>query len=146
MKKEIFLLGFLFICILGCSQNNDTTSKRNQKIEESQNQEYTVYCDNEIEAYFPGGLKTWMNVVTENFRMKVLTKNNVPKGTYKVFVTFMIAKNGKIENIKADTNFGYGIEDEMIRAIKNCPKWIPATNCGKKINTYRRQPITIIVP
>jgi hypothetical protein len=58
----------------------------------------------------------------------------------------MIAKNGTITNIKANTHFGYGIEDEMIRAIEKCPKWKPATNCGKRIDSYQQQPITIIVP
>ena len=87
-----------------------------------------------------------MKAVTRNFNKKVLINNKVPTGTYKVLVSFMVTKYGKISDIKANTNFGYGIEDEMIRAIKKCPKWKPATNCGKKINTYQQQPITIIVP
>ena len=146
MRKEIFLLGFLFISITGYSQSTDTTNKKSQEIVESQNSNIQIYCDNEIEAHFPGGLKTWTKFVIKNFRKKILIANKVPKGTYKVLVTFMIAKNGKITNIKANTHFGYGIEDEMIRAIEKCPKWKPASNCGKKINSYQQQPITIIVP
>ena len=114
MRKEIFLLIFLFNCESGYSQKTDTTNKRDQKLTESQNQDFPFYCDNEIEADFPGGVKTWMKVVSSNFRMKVPIKNKVPAGTYKVLVSFMIAKNGKIEDIKVNTNFGYGIEDEMI--------------------------------
>jgi len=146
MKKEIFLLGFLFISVIVYSQNTDTASNRKQQIQESQSSDIQIYCDNEIEAHFPGGVKRWTKFVSRNFRIKVLTKNKVPQGRYKVLVTFMIAKNGKIQNIKGDTNFGYGIEDEMIRAIEKCPKWKPATNCGKKINSYQTQPIIIIVP
>ena len=146
MKKEIFLLFFLFICSSSYSQKSDTTNKRDQKVEGSQNQDISFYCDNEIEAYFPGGLRNWVKAVTRNFNKKVLINNKVPTGTYKVLVSFMVTQYGKISDIKANTNFGYGIEDEMIRAIKKCPKWIPATNCGKKINTYQQQPITIIVP
>jgi len=146
MRKEILLLGFLFISITGYSQSTDTTNKKSQKIVESQNSDIQIYCDNEIEAHFPGGLKTWTEFVIKNFRKKILIANKVPTGTYKVLVTFMIAKNGKITNIKANTHFGYGIEDEMIRAIEKCPKWKPATNCGKKIDSYQQQPITIIVP
>jgi len=145
MRKEIFLLGFLFISITGYSQSTDTTNKKSQ-IVKSQNSDIQIYCDNEIEAHFPKGLKTWTKFVIKNFRKKILITNKVPTGTYKVLVTFMIAKNGKITNIKANTHFGYGIEDEMIRAIEKCPKWKPATNCGKKIDSYQQQPITIIVP
>jgi protein TonB len=145
MKKEVFLLGFLVICIAACSQNTCTTSKRNQKLEESQSSDINIYCEDEIEAYFPGGVKNWVKAVTGNFRMKVLMTNKVPTGTYSVSVTFMITKNGTISDVKANTNFGYGIEDEIIRAIKKCPEWKPATNCRKKINSYQQQVITIVV-
>lgn len=77
--------------------------------------------------------------------MKVPIKNKAPKGTYKVLATFLITSQGKVSCVKAETNYGYGIEEEVIRVIKKGPKWIPATNCGKKINTSKRQPVTIIV-
>jgi len=105
-----------------------------------------IYCDDETEAYFPGGVKNWMKAVTRNFNKKVLITNKAPTGTYSVFVTFMITKNGTISHVKPKTHFGYGIEDEIIRAIKKCPKWEPATSCGKKKNTYLEQVITIVVP
>jgi protein TonB len=146
MRKEIFFLGFLLISITGYSQSTDTTNRKSEKIVEPQNSDIQIYCDNEIEAHFPGGVKRWTKFVIKNFRKKILITNKVPSGTYKVLVTFMIANNGKITNIKANTHFGYGIEDEMIRAIEKCPKWKPATNCGRKIDSYQQQPITIIVP
>jgi hypothetical protein len=146
MKKGLILLTFLFLCSLGYSQNRDVTGKKAKKFEESENQDFLFYCDNEITAHFPGGTKHWKKAVTRNFRMNLLTKNKMPKGTYKVLVTFMVTKSGKIDNIIPDTNFGHGLEEEIIRTIKKCGKWMPATNCGKKINTYPRQPIIIIVP
>jgi hypothetical protein len=145
MKKGIFLLTFLLLCSLGYAQKGGITSKKAGKFEESQNQDFRFYCDNEIKAYFPAGTKNWMQAVTRNFRMDLLTKNKIPKGTYKVLVTFMVTKSGKIDSIMPDTHFGYGIEDEIIRAIKKCAKWVPATNSGKKINSYQIQPVTIIV-
>ena len=84
MKKEIFLLGFLFLYIVGYSQNTDTTNKKNQKIEESQNSDIQIYCDNEIEAYFPGGVKNCVKAVIRNINKKVLINNKVPTGAYKV--------------------------------------------------------------
>ena len=59
----MFFLGFLVICIIGHSQNFDTTNKRNQKIEESRNSDIQFYCDNEIETYFSGGAKNWVKAV-----------------------------------------------------------------------------------
>lgn len=137
MKKGIILISVLFLTVSGYTQTNDTTK------EES---DIFFYCDNEVAAYFPGGVNNWSKAVIKNFRTSRLEKNKTPQGTYKVLVTFMISKKGRIENIRAETNFGYGIEEEVIRAIKKSPKWQPATNCGKKINSYQRQPVIIIVP
>jgi len=35
-------------------------------------------------------------------------------------------EDGNINNIVANTNFGYGMEKEVIRIIKKGPKWTPA--------------------
>ncbi len=47
--------------------------------------------------------------------------------------------------MKAETSFGYGMEEEVIRIIKKGPKWTPASVNGKHVNAYRRQPVTFAV-
>lgn len=145
MKRVMHLLISLLISTSGHSQNHGSSNKTNQKMADSQNSDLQVYCDNEIDAHFPGGTKAWIKFVTKDFRMTVPTKNKAPKRTYRVVVVFLIAKDGKISDVKPETNSGYGIEEEVIRVIKHGPKWIPATNCGKKIITSKRQPVIIII-
>ncbi|HMT97196.1 MAG TPA: energy transducer TonB [Ferruginibacter sp.] len=66
-------------------------------------------------------------------------------GTYKVIVQFVVSKDGKISDIKAETNYGYGMEKEAIRLLKVSPNRIPATIDGKPEIAIRRQPVTFAV-
>jgi protein TonB len=59
-----------------------------------------------------------------------------------VVVRFIVNKDGEISDISAETNLGHGMEQEVIRLIKTSPKWIPASQYGRKVNAYRRQPVT----
>ena len=43
------------------------------------------------------------------------------------------------------TNWGYGMENEVVRIIKNGPAWVPAVQDGKQVQAYRKQPITFVV-
>ena len=146
MERLLFLLIFPFISSNAYSQDADTSTTKIRQIPDQKEIDFPFYCDNEIEARFPGGMSVWAKFVQRNYNINIPINNKAPGGKYMIRVTFMINKNGAILNIKTDTNFGYGIEAEMIKAIKKCPKWIPATNCGKKINSFRQQPITLIIP
>ncbi len=145
MPRVIYILIFLFISFHGLSQNDSSSQTKRHTVDSTQHADLQFYCDNEIEARFPGGLKAWGKFVAKNFRMSVPGKNHAPKGTYKLMVTFWINKDGKVFNAKIETNVGYGVDQEVIRVIEHCPKWISATNCGKKISSAKRQPVTIIV-
>jgi len=97
------------------------------------------------EAFFQEGGTDWQNYLAENVKPNVPIKKGAPLGQYQVVIKFMVGKNGKIADVVAETNLGYGMEDEVIRAIKKSPKWNPAIIMGKPANAYRRQPMTFIV-
>ena len=97
------------------------------------------------EAFFKEGKADWQDYLAENVKTKVPVKNGAPLGQYQVIVRFIVGKNGKIIDVRAETNLGYGMEDEVIRVIKKSPKWNPAIALGNPVNAYRRQPITFIV-
>ncbi len=52
----------------------------------------------------------------------------------KVYVGFVIRKNGKITDIKVERTLGFGCDEEAIRLIGNSGNWLPAQNNGKKVN------------
>lgn len=95
----------------------------------------------EKEAYFIGGESAWIKFLTKNIDPDVPFRKNAPPGSYTVIIQFIINKDGTLD-VEALTNFGYGMEEEVIRAVKKSPLWIPAEQDGKKIRSYRKQPIT----
>jgi antitoxin component YwqK of YwqJK toxin-antitoxin module len=70
-----------------------------------------------------------------------ITKGAKP-GIYQIIIRFIVNTDGSVSDIVAETNYGYGMEAEGIRVIKNSPKWTPASMFGKLVKAYRRQPIT----
>ncbi|HMG83106.1 MAG TPA: energy transducer TonB [Ferruginibacter sp.] len=105
----------------------------------------SVFVKVEQEAEFPGGPGAWMKFLTKNLDPNVPVDNGAPVGRYQVIIRFIVGRDGSASDIQPETNFGYGMEEEAIRAIKRAPKWIPALQNGRNVNAYKRQPITFIV-
>ena len=99
----------------------------------------------EIEASYPGGVAAWKKFLEKNLDASVTAKNKAPIGKYSAIANFMIDKDGSITEIKALTKFGYGMEDEILRAISKSGKWTPASQDGKPVRAYRTQPFTFVV-
>jgi hypothetical protein len=99
----------------------------------------------DIEAGFPGGMDGWRKYLDKNLNLKVPQKNGAPVGCYPVAVQFVVDKNGNITEVKPLTDFGYGMEDEVVKIIRNGPKWIPATQNGKPVKAYRKQTVTFLM-
>jgi len=96
-------------------------------------------------ASFQEGQSDWMAFLNDNLNSELSVKNGAPVGTYEVIVSFMIGKNGKLTNISALTNHGFGMEAEAVRVIKKSPKWNSEIYLGKPIDVYRKQPIAFII-
>ena len=104
-----------------------------------------MFTREENEATFPGGDAGWRQYLQKNLNASVAVDNRAPAGKYKAVVKFIVTKDGTLKDIYAETYHGYGIEQEVIRIIKNGPKWIPAVQYGRNVNAYRRQPVTFLV-
>ncbi|MFN8246960.1 MAG: energy transducer TonB [Ferruginibacter sp.] len=80
-----------------------------------------------------------------NLNANAPIENGAPEGTYQVVVRFIVGRDGAISDVQAETNHGYGMEQEAVKIIKKGPKWTPAIQNGRNVNAYRRQPITFVV-
>ena len=105
----------------------------------------SIFKKVEIEATFPGGVTAWTKYLMNNLNPHVPVRKKAPGGTYMVIVRFIVAKDGSISNTLAETAHGYGMEKEVLRIIKRGPKRIPASQDGRLVNAYRRQPVTFVV-
>lgn len=104
----------------------------------------TVHADVALDEapMFPGGL--------EKFYKKVGDAFNVPEigtsTTIKVFVSFVVEKDGSMSNIKVVRDPGYGAGKEAIRVLKSIKThWKPGKLRGKPVRTAYNLPITINV-
>ena len=132
MKKLVFSLYLMTATLFAHAQTPDTVS-------------VPTFVKVEVEAQFPGGLPAWKKYLQKNLKATVPVNNGAPIGSYQVIVRFIVSKDGEISNVVAETNHEYGMEQEVIRILKKGPDWVPASQNNKKVNAYRRQPITFIV-
>lgn len=105
----------------------------------------TVFQRVEVEASFPGGGEAWSNFLQTNLKADIPAKRKAPVGLYTVTVQFIVDKGGKVSDIKALTNHGFGMEQEVMRVLKRSPRWMPAVQDGKKVKAYRKQPISFSI-
>lgn len=88
---------------------------------------------------FPGGMEKFYKFVGNNFQAP--TEPNL-KG--KVYVMFIIEKDGSITNVSVLRDIGHGTGEEAMRVIKLSPKWIPAQKDGVPVRVQYSLPITIM--
>jgi len=92
----------------------------------------------DVKPEFPGGMEKFFKFIGQNF--KVPNEEGL-KG--KVFVTFIIEKDGSLSDIKVLRGIGYGTGKEAIRVLSISPKWSPGEMNGKKIRVLYALPISI---
>jgi protein TonB len=96
----------------------------------------------EVEASFTGN---WRKYLERNLTASIPVQNGARAGSYTVIIRFIVDVDGNVSDVKALTSHGFGMEEESIRVIKAGPKWEPAIQNGRKVNAYRKQPITFLV-
>jgi beta-lactamase regulating signal transducer with metallopeptidase domain len=95
----------------------------------------------ETKPEFPGGIMEFYKFVGNSFKMPAHVSNN--KINTKIFMQFMIEKDGSLSEFKIIKDAGYGLGDEAIRVLKLSPKWTPGTQDGKPVRVIYDLPITI---
>jgi beta-lactamase regulating signal transducer with metallopeptidase domain len=107
--------------------------------------EEPVFSEVEIPAQFPGGQDEWRKYLTKNLKADIAVKEGWKPGTYNVTIQFIIDKEGNLSKFEAMNYIGSKTAQHCIDIIKNGPKWIPAEQNGKKVNTYYKQPVTFVI-
>ena len=94
---------------------------------------------------FAGGLPMWRKYLERNLDAAVPVDNGAAAGAYTVLVQFIVNKDGSITDVTPLTNHGYGMEQELVRLIRQGPKWEPAYRFGSPLRAYQQQPVTFVV-
>lgn len=89
---------------------------------------------------FPGGIEKFYRYVGNNFRSPMLdeTKN------VRIFVSFVVERDGSMSNIKVLNKPGQVLEKEAIRVLQSIKtKWSPGMLNSKPVRTAYNLPITV---
>ncbi len=98
----------------------------------------------EVDAEFPGGNAAYNKFFSSNLRYPKEALARSISG--KAIIYFEVDKEGNVCNIIPFTLLGFGLEEEAIRVIEAMPKWIPATQGGKKVRVRRTAPVAFKLP
>ncbi|RTY76028.1 energy transducer TonB [Flavobacterium sp. LS1R10] len=115
----------------------DTFNSENQLVQKGENEVYNTAGLTE-KPDFPGGISEFYKFVGNNFKTP-----EQPNLKGKVYITFIIEKDGSLSDIKNIRDIGFGTGEEAIRVLKICPKWIPGKMNGVPVRVMYSLPITL---
>jgi periplasmic protein TonB len=93
-----------------------------------------------VKPTYPGGMPAFYKYVSDNFRTPEI--DNMKQ--IKVYVTFIVEKDGSMSNIQALRDPGHGLGKEAERVLKSMKKkWQPGNQNGKDVRAKFSLPIII---
>jgi len=94
----------------------------------------------EIESSYTGGDSAWRQYLFKNFHYPERAINNEIQG--RVIVEFIVSNDGKVDNTLIVKSVEYSLDKEALRIIRlSSNNWIPAFQNGRKVKSYKKQPI-----
>ncbi len=89
---------------------------------------------------FPGGINKFYSYVGNNFEKPEIENT----ASMKIYVSFVIEKDGSMTNIQVKRDPGFGLGKEAIRVLKSLKtKWTPGMINGQAVRTAYNLPITV---
>jgi periplasmic protein TonB len=108
--------------------------------------------DNKIEEIVNVSEKPYFGIEGDNEFRKWVSQNVVyPQGALaafvqgRVFVQFVIEKDGSISNVKVLRSVDPELDKEAIRVIEASPKWTPGKQQGRPVRVFFTFPITFMI-
>ena len=99
----------------------------------------SIYQTVEEMPQYPGGEKAMMEYVAKNVKYPQEAKDKEIQG--RVFVSFVIEKDGSVNEVKVMRGIGGGCDEEAVRVIIGMSKWKPGKQDGKPVRVSYMMPI-----
>ncbi len=101
-------------------------------------------CAFEREATFRGGDEGWRKYLVKKLTAQSDTYSRYLKQNelYTVIVRFIVAKDGSITDVYVEKKGKAKLDAMAVEIIQSSPDWNPAVQYNRKVNAYRRQPIS----
>lgn len=133
MKRFLLLLSAILLTNIAFCQEEKKVSVDDE-----------VFVVVEEQAEFPGGLDSMYAYIQKNLVYPEKAKAEGIEG--RVFVSFIIEKDGSISNVKILRGIGGGCDEAAVEMVKNMPKWKPAKQRGKPVRCQFNLPIKFELP
>lgn len=98
------------------------------------------YVSIETQPAFPGGMSEFYKFIQKTLKYPPMAAENNIQG--KVYVSFVVEKNGALTDIKVDRKLGGGTDEEAMRVLRASPKWTPGIQNGKPVRVKYNIPIS----
>lgn len=86
-----------------------------------------------------GGMKAFYAYVGKNMKYPAQARRMGIEG--KVYITFVVGKDGALTDIKVLKGIGAGCDQEAIRVLSGAPKWKPGKQRGRPVRVRMQLPI-----
>lgn len=138
MKKNRPIL--ILICLmLSISTKAQTDFSNTHSRDSSKNlKQEVIFTTVEQMPEFPGGQEKLNKFLLQIKYPRAARKKGV---SGKVYVTFVVNSDGKINNVKILRGLGYGLDEEVLRVVNKMPDWIPGKQNGKEVNVQFNLPV-----
>jgi protein TonB len=98
-----------------------------------------VFITVEQQPQFPDGDKALYTFLSENIHYpQAAARANI---SGKVYVKFVVEKDGSIGNVEIIKGIGFGCDEEAARVIKLMPRWTPGKQNGRAVRVYYNMPV-----
>ena len=88
---------------------------------------------------FPGGNEKLLEFILSNTQYPKEAIENGVQG--KVFVEFVVEKDGSIGDVELLRGIGSGCDEEAVRVVKSMPRWKPGMQRGKAVRVRYQVPV-----
>lgn len=99
----------------------------------------TVYTVVEKQPEFPGGFGAIREYLMTNIPYPPAARSAKIKG--RVFVSFVVERDGYLTHVNTLTGLGYGCDEEAVRVIKAMPRWTPGSQSGRALRVKYNLPV-----
>jgi TonB family protein len=89
---------------------------------------------------FPGGIENFYGYLKQNLRYPDKARDQKISG--KVWINFVIEKDGSLTDIQIWRSLSPETDAEAIRVMQNCPRWNPGMQNGRPVRVEYGLPIT----
>ena len=120
------------------TSNTNTTGKTTMATD-------SVFDKVEIEASID--MAAWRKHLELNLPgyLENAVRKGMKAGQYTVNIRFLVEKNGRMSDVVALDDPGFGLAKAAVTVVKTGPRWKAGELNGNKVRSYHTQPITFMI-